>query len=86
MTHGTLERNDKDASSRFYRVVLGLEIVGGGRVSAYVRHPATPWYIVVIPAKRWRHRTPQNRFTLTVQTPAEVEAAHRGFKTKGAAA
>jgi len=85
LTHGTLECDDKDASSRFYQEVLGLEIVGGGRISAYVKHPATPWYIVVIPAKRRRHLSPRNRFTLTVAMPAEVEVAHRDFKAKGTA-
>lgn len=86
LTHGTLECDDKDASSRFYQEVLGLQIVGGGRVSAYIGHPATPWYIVVIPAKRRRHLTPLNRFTLTVATPAEVDAAHREFSARGSAA
>lgn len=86
LTHGTLECDDKDASSRFYREVLGLEIVGGGRISVYVKHPSTPWYIVVIPARRRRHLSPRNRFTLTVATLAEVEAAHREFKAMGAAA
>ena len=85
LTHGTLECDDKEASSRFYQEALGLKIVGGGRVSAYIAHPATPWYIVVIPAKRRRHLTPLNRFTLTVATPAEVEAAHREYSAQGAA-
>lgn len=83
LTHGTLECDDKDASSRFYRDVLGLQIAGGGRISAYVKHPATPWYIVVLPARRRRYLTPLNRFTLTVATPAEVEAAHREFAGTG---
>ena len=85
LTHGTLECDDKEASSRFYQEVLGLKIVGGGRVSAYISHPAAPWYVVVIPAKRRRHLSPQNRFTLTVATPAEVEAAHRELAALGKA-
>ena len=83
LTHGTLECDDKDASSRFYREVLGLQIVGGGRISAYIKHPATPWYIVVLPARRRRHLTPLNRFTLTVAAPAAVEEAHREFAAAG---
>jgi catechol 2,3-dioxygenase-like lactoylglutathione lyase family enzyme len=86
LTHGTLECDDKDASSRFYREMLGLEIVGGGRISAYVKHPSTPWYIVVLPARRRRYLSPLNRFTLSVATPAEVEAAHREFAALGAGA
>lgn len=83
LTHGTLECDDKDASSRFYRDVLGLQIAGGGRISAYVKHPSTPWYIVVLPARKRRYLTPLNRFTLTVATPAEVEEAHREFAGTG---
>ena len=85
LTHGTLECDDKEASARFYRDVLGLDIVGGGRISVYIKHPATPWYIVVLPAKRRRHLTPVNRLTLTLSAPAEVEAAHREFAALGAA-
>lgn len=86
LTHGTLECDDKDASVRFYREVLGLQIVGGGRISAYIKHPSTPWYIVVLPARRRRHLTPLNRFTLTVAAPAAVEEAHREFSAAGNAA
>ena len=77
LTHGTLECNDKDASSRFYREVLGLQIVGGGRISAYVKHPSTPWYIVVLPARRRTYLTRSSRFTLTVSSAAAVRDAHR---------
>jgi len=86
LTHGTLECDDKDASTRFYQEVLGLQIAGGGRISAYIKHPATPWYIVVLPIRRRRlYLTPLNRFTLTVATPAAVEEAHRTLTTKGQA-
>ena len=47
LTHGTLECDDKEASAAFYRDVLGLEIAGGGRISVYIKHRATPWYIVM---------------------------------------
>ena len=86
LTHGTLECDDKDASARFYREILGLQIVGGGRISAYIKHPSTPWYIVVLPARRRRYLTPSNRFTLTVAAPAAVEEAHREFSAAGNAA
>jgi catechol 2,3-dioxygenase-like lactoylglutathione lyase family enzyme len=85
LTHGTLECDDKDASTRFYRDVLGLEIAGGGRISVYIKHPATPWYIVVLPAKRRRYLAPANRLTLTLSAPAEVAAAHRELAALGAA-
>ena len=78
LTHGTLECDDKEASAAFYRDVLGLEIAGGGRLSVYVKHAATPWYLVVLPIKvRKKFLRPANRFTLTLASPDEVEKAHR---------
>jgi catechol 2,3-dioxygenase-like lactoylglutathione lyase family enzyme len=78
LTHGTLECDDKEASAAFYRDVLGLEIAGGGRLSVYIKHAATPWYIVVLPIpRRKKFLSPANRFTLTLQSADEVERAHR---------
>ena len=83
LTHGTLECRDKEASAAFYRDVLGLEIAGGGRISTYIRHPATPWYLVVLPIpKRKKLLRPVNRFTLTMSSPDDVEKAHRELKEK----
>ncbi len=83
LTHGTLECDDKEASSRFYREVLGLEIAGGGRRSAYVKHPSTPWYIVVLPSTRRKYLGRSNRFTLAMASPAAVEEAHRELARTG---
>jgi catechol 2,3-dioxygenase-like lactoylglutathione lyase family enzyme len=78
LTHGTLECDDKEASVRFYCDVLGLQIVGGGRISSYIKHPSTPWYIVVLPIPRRRKfLSARNRFTLTVASAAEIREAHR---------
>jgi len=82
-SHGTLECDDKEASSRFYRDVLGLEIAGGGRISAHIKHPATPWYVVVLPAKKRHYLSPSNRFTLKVASPDAVHEAHRAFSASG---
>jgi len=77
LTHGTLECDDKEASAAFYSGVLGLQIAGGGKLSVYVKHASTPWYLVVLPIKRRKKfLSPANRFTLTLATPAEVEKAH----------
>jgi catechol 2,3-dioxygenase-like lactoylglutathione lyase family enzyme len=77
LTHGTLECDDKEASAAFYSGVLGLQIAGGGRLSVYVKHAATPWYLVVLPIKRRKKfLSPANRFTLTLGSAAEVEDAH----------
>jgi catechol 2,3-dioxygenase-like lactoylglutathione lyase family enzyme len=80
LTHGTLECYDKEKSTAFYRDVLGLEIAGGGRISTYVRHAATPWYLVVLPIpKRKKTLRPVNRFTLKVPS---VEEARRELEGK----
>src|SRR5256885_14947602 len=77
LTHGTLECDDKEASAAFYRNVLGLEIAGGGRLSVYIKHAATPWYIVVLPMpKRKKLLAPVNRFTLSMASMDDVENAH----------
>lgn len=83
LSHGTLQCGDKAASDRFYREVLGLEIVGGGRLSTYIKHPSTPWYIVVLPGRKRDYLSPLNRFTLQVASAGEVEEAHRSFATSG---
>ena len=80
LTHGTLECNDKEASAAFYRDVLGLQIAGGGRISTYIKHAATPWYLVVLPIpKRKKTLRPVNRFTLQVD---DVRKAHRELEGK----
>jgi catechol-2,3-dioxygenase len=83
MSHGTLQCDNKEASDRFYKEVLGLDIVGGGRHSTYIKHPSTPWYIVVLPMSYRDYLAPVNRFTLRLGTPEEVEKAHREFTTDG---
>ena len=80
LTHGTLECNDKEQSAAFYRDVLGLQIAGGGRISTYIKHAATPWYLVVLPIpKRKKTLRPVNRFTLKVD---DVRKAHRELEGK----
>lgn len=82
LTHGTLECDDKEASAAFYSGVLGLQIAGGGRLSVYVKHAATPWYLVVLPIKRRKKfLRPANRFTLTLASAKEVEQAHAELRS-----
>lgn len=83
MTHGTLNCDDKAVNDRFVQEVLGLQIIGGGRMSSYVAHPSTPWYIVVLPTPRREYLTAANRFTLKVASPDEVADAHKKFSTNG---
>ena len=78
LTHGTLECDDRDASAAFYRDALGLEIAGGGRISVYVKHPATPWYLVVLPMKKRKSfLRPVNRYTLRMASADGVASARR---------
>jgi hypothetical protein len=44
----------------------------------YIKHPATPWYIVVLPIpRRKKFLSRANRFTLTLTSADDVERAHR---------
>ena len=83
MSHGTLGCVDKEQANRFYEQVLGLSIVGGGRVSTYIGHPAGPWYIVVIPGRKRHTLTRNNRFVLQAPTPDSVEEAHIALGKNG---
>jgi catechol 2,3-dioxygenase-like lactoylglutathione lyase family enzyme len=82
LTHGTLECDDKEASAAFYTNVLGLQQAGGGRLSVYIKHSATPWYLVVLPIKRRKKfLSPANRFTLTLGSAEAVEDAHAELRS-----
>lgn len=79
LTHGTLENEDLEASERFYREVLGLEVVKLWPSSCYVKHRATPWYVVCIQALKQnrQHLSRYQRFTLAVDSASAVHDAHR---------
>ncbi|MDH3442732.1 MAG: VOC family protein [Deltaproteobacteria bacterium] len=84
MTHGTLNCDDKEASDKFLANVLGLDIIGGGRMSTYISVPKMgPWYVVVLPTAHRDYLSPANRFTLKVASADEVADAHKEFSTKG---
>lgn len=82
-THGTLQCDDIERSRRFYTEVLGLEIAAGFNNAQYIKHAAAPWYIVVLKRSPRQYLAPVNRFTLKVNSTAEVEAAHREFSANG---
>ena len=80
LTHGTLQCDDLGKTRAFLVGVLGLEDAGGmNDRTIYVKHPATPWYIVMLPRKPRQYLAPVNRFTLQLATAADVEAAHEEF-------
>jgi catechol 2,3-dioxygenase-like lactoylglutathione lyase family enzyme len=78
-THGTLQCDDIQRSRRFYVEVLGLEIAAGFNIAQYIKHPSTPWYIVVLQRSPRQYLAPVNRFTLAMGSAAEVEQAHHEF-------
>jgi catechol 2,3-dioxygenase-like lactoylglutathione lyase family enzyme len=82
-THGTLQCDNVERSRRFYVEVLGLEIAAGFNMAQYIKHPSTPWYIVVLQRSPRQYLAPVNRFTLEMDSVAEVEQAHREFTTNG---
>jgi catechol 2,3-dioxygenase-like lactoylglutathione lyase family enzyme len=82
-THGTLQCDNVERSRRFYVEVLGLEIAAGFNMAQYIKHPSTPWYIVVLQRSPRQYLAPVNRFTLEMGSVAEVEQAHREFTTNG---
>jgi hypothetical protein len=68
--------------------VLWLDVVTPSRSVAprYIKHPATPWYIVSLekPATERKLLTPSQRYTLTLASAAEVTAAHHWLKESAA--
>ena len=85
-THGTLQCDDLERSRRFYTEVLGLEIAAGFSTAQYIKHPAAPWYIVILQRKPRQYLAPVNRFTLQLGSTREVEQGYRDFSSNDAAA
>jgi len=82
-THGTLQCDTTAKSRRFYVEVLGLEIAAGFNMAQYIKHPSSPWYIVVLQRAPRQYLAPANRFTLQLASKADVEQAHRDFAAAG---
>jgi catechol 2,3-dioxygenase-like lactoylglutathione lyase family enzyme len=81
LSHGTIESNDLDVSRRFYREVLGLDVVSPSPSVKphYLKHAAMPWYIVSlqVPAAEKKILGPNQRFTLALESVSAVTEAHR---------
>ncbi len=87
MTHGTIGCDNLEASSRFYREVLGLDVVPPP-YSDYphrIKHPSNPWYVVVleVPPERPRLLGRFQRYTIAVESASAVEEAYRWLKQSG---
>lgn len=84
MTHGTLNCDNKETSDAFLKNVLGLEIIGGGRMSTYISLPSMgPWYVVVLPTTHRDYLGVNSRFTLQLASAQEVADAHQEFSRTG---
>jgi catechol 2,3-dioxygenase-like lactoylglutathione lyase family enzyme len=84
LSHGTIESNDLEVSRRFYREVLGLDVVSPSPSVKphYLKHPVTPWYIVSLQVPRSERNIlgPNQRFTLALESATAVEEAHRWLR------
>ena len=80
MTHGTLECTSLEASVKFYKEGLGLDVITHvPSVRPHdIKHPSTPWYVVSleVPAKNKHYLTPLQRYTVAVESPSALGAAH----------
>ncbi len=86
MTHGTLECVDLDASVKFYKEGLGLDVITHvPTVKPHdIKHPSTPWYIasLEIPEKNRKYLTPQQRYTVSVESPSVLTAARNELQNR----
>lgn len=81
MTHGTMECTDLAKSVKFYTQALGLDVITHvPTVKPHdIKHPSTPWYVVSleVPPKNKHYLTPQQRYTVSVESPTALADAHR---------
>jgi predicted lactoylglutathione lyase len=86
MTHGTMECTDLAASIKFYKNGLGLDVITHvPTIRPHdVKHTATPWYVVSleVPPKNKHYLTPLQRYTIAVESPAALAAAHRDLNER----
>ncbi len=86
MTHGTLECVDLDASVKFYKEGLGLDVITHvPTVKPHdIKHPSTPWYIasLEIPEKNRKYLTPQQRYNVSVESPSVLTAARNELQNR----
>ncbi|HEY7555102.1 MAG TPA: VOC family protein [Candidatus Binatia bacterium] len=87
-THGTIECNDWASSVKFYKEGLGMDVTTHIVTPKphNIKHPAQPWYVVSleVPEKNRKYLGLMQRYTIAVATPAELIAAHRDFRERGA--
>ena len=81
LTHGTIECTNLDASIKFYKDALGLDVITHvPSIKPHdIKHPLTPWYVVSleIPAKNKHNLTQLQRYTISVASASALLSAHR---------
>jgi catechol 2,3-dioxygenase-like lactoylglutathione lyase family enzyme len=81
LTHGTIECTNLDASIKFYKDALGLDVITHvPSIKPHdIKHPLTPWYVVSleIPAKNKHNLTQLQRYTISVSSASALLSAHR---------
>ena len=87
LTHGTIGCASLESSNRFYREVLGLDVVFPfpDVTPRYIKHPSTPWYIVglEIPEESRKPTQLSQRFTVAVESVDAVREAHKWLREVG---
>src|SRR5262249_53158469 len=83
MTHGAVEGVNLDASVKFYREGLWLDVIThcpSARPHGF-KHPSAPWSIanLEVPEKNRKHLGRLERYSVTVASPASLAEAHREF-------
>ena len=80
LSHGTTSCFDLVRARKFYRAVLGLEVMHPfpDADPYYVKHSSNPWYIVCLqtPTKSRVPSSLHQRFTLALESNAAVAEAH----------
>ena len=83
MTHGTMECTNLEASVKFYKEGLGLDVITHvPTVRPHdIKHPSTPWYVVSleVPPKNKHFLTSLQRYTVAVESPTALAEANKGF-------
>jgi hypothetical protein len=88
LSHGTTSCFNLERARGFYRSALGLEVMHPfpDADPYYVKHPASPWYIVCLQTPI-KNRVPSGlhqRFTLALESDAAVTQAHQWLSRNAA--
>lgn len=87
-THGTIECTDWAASAKFYTEGLGMEMTTHvERPKPHnVKHRADSWYVVSleVPEKNRKYLTPEQRFTVAVESNDALGAAREALRARQA--